>query len=1367
MIWPRTFDVFPPAFPETGGRSSAARNTNVLAGGACSWGFSAGFGFGCDSGFGFGSDDGDPFPGSTGNREFSWGTVPDNYSNEGVPTQVSLRNIGGPGDTVTLDVEVWSPILLFEKYTVNDQDGDNDGEPDPGEDVTIELRLRNHGSTARDVVVWVRTDDEFVSPQETMLTLDSIPGMSVSEPLAFDLEFGESIPEPYEAGFTIDIEAAHAQGSYAFTEELVIAVPLRRLAHWPQFLGAAVSGSMAAADLDLDGVKEITVGSYDGRLHAWEIDGTYLPGFPVQTRSGLGPKPAICDIDIDGQPDIIVCSLDGLIYVISNEGDILPGWPQATGDRIYSPPTLADIDDDGMVEIISASMDGMVYAWNEDGSLLPNWPVELGGAEVWMGPAVADLDGDHVEEVLVGGFGNPLYAVKGDGTFMDGWPILLGGGCGRGSPSVADYDGDGEFEIAVSGLLSNTVYLVSLDGKIVRGWPKWSYNCSELSAPIPADVDNDGLPEISVSTSCGTIVAWNADGSYCDAVLSDAKNPVIRCEPVYADVDGNGSIEGLVGTSVEDRSTLDAFGADGRVLGFPLSVNGNVYSTPVVDDLDNDGYIEIAAATMGGEVNVWRFIGASGKGRIEYSQSRGDEWNTGLYGFTPNANVPLADLALSSSDISVSPDNPRVGDGVEIVVTVRNVGHWDAGQFLVNFYYYELEESRLITSVPVDNLPAKQDRVLRVQWEVPDGNSNWLLYVSLDHGDEVREMSELNNLAHHRLYMSVADLAVREAELKPYPVDLGEDFIISAVIENRGEDVARGFTVSFYDSLKTEERRFASFPVDSLVPGQSVKIETGHRIETFREDFVMVYVVVDHEEAVLEYHLKNNTYQFQVNSGVAGEVLSLPLGVSVSELDLSRSAVAMASPQCNCIFVSDPENHEHILFESPGRDIDLARNRIVFSQGGDIVGYDLKDSLLYIVSTAPESEGQPTVWGENTAWVGSSPVRSTLYLKRGPGDTRTVRALEGGEISNPEISHRVLAWEETSFGQTRVQAYDLAADTLVSLPAAGGDRSNPAVWGSIIVWEDRSVDGGDILGFNCETGELLEIARKEGLQLEPAISGDVVVWQDNRNGNWDIFGFSIAGMEERPISRQQDNQLRPAVSDSTVMWMDYRTDMDEIRGLRFGAKRTVARVDRFEALSQDGQISLLLSVREFDNGIKYRFYRYPDDRPLPSDKHTHLRAEFELQGDSTYVFADTLVAARRPFYYTLGIVDGYGDETHVGPVNGTAYQEAPRRLALGLPAPNPCRNHTTLTFGLPRTAGQAPDESWPDPDNDMSNVNVSVYSVTGQLVRTLRASSLVPGYYQVVWDGKNNYGAQVSSGVYVVRAAAGSSRASQKVILLK
>ena len=103
--------------------------------------------------WGFGSDGGDPFPGSEANREFTWWTVPDNYSNEGIPTEVSLRNIGDAGDTVSFDFEVRSPIIVFDSYVIDDRRGDGDGTPDPGEDVLIQVRLRNYGTLAENVRV--------------------------------------------------------------------------------------------------------------------------------------------------------------------------------------------------------------------------------------------------------------------------------------------------------------------------------------------------------------------------------------------------------------------------------------------------------------------------------------------------------------------------------------------------------------------------------------------------------------------------------------------------------------------------------------------------------------------------------------------------------------------------------------------------------------------------------------------------------------------------------------------------------------------------------------------------------------------------------------------------------------------------------------------------------------------------------------------------------------------------------------------------------------------------------------------------------------------------------------------------------------
>lgn len=60
-----------------------------------------------------------------------------------------------------------------------------------------------------------------------------------------------------------------------------------------------------------------------------------------------------------------------------------------------------------------------------------------------------------------------------------------------------------------------------------------------------------------------------------------------------------------------------------------------------------------------------------------------------------------------------------------------------------------------------------------------------------------------------------------------------------------------------------------------------------------------------------------------------------------------------------------------------------------------------------------------------------------------------------------------------------------------------------------------------------------------------------------------------------------------------------------------------------------------------------------------------------------------------------------------------------------------------------------------------------IYNVLGQKVRTLVDEEKSPGSYQVIWDGKNEKGSEVSSGIYFYRIQAGSFIKTAKMSLLK
>jgi hypothetical protein len=81
--------------------------------------------------------------------------------------------------------------------------------------------------------------------------------------------------------------------------------------------------------------------------------------------------------------------------------------------------------------------------------------------------------------------------------------------------------------------------------------------------------------------------------------------------------------------------------------------------------------------------------------------------------------------------------------------------------------------------------------------------------------------------------------------------------------------------------------------------------------------------------------------------------------------------------------------------------------------------------------------------------------------------------------------------------------------------------------------------------------------------------------------------------------------------------------------------------------------------------------------------------------------------------------------------------------------PNPFTGSTVVRFDVAR-AGQT---------------NVSIYSAVGTLVRTLCSSVLAPAHYSFVWDGRDERGRAVGTGVYLMRMKAGDFTATRKLVV--
>ncbi len=64
-------------------------------------------------------------------------------------------------------------------------------------------------------------------------------------------------------------------------------------------------------------------------------------------------------------------------------------------------------------------------------------------------------------------------------------------------------------------------------------------------------------------------------------------------------------------------------------------------------------------------------------------------------------------------------------------------------------------------------------------------------------------------------------------------------------------------------------------------------------------------------------------------------------------------------------------------------------------------------------------------------------------------------------------------------------------------------------------------------------------------------------------------------------------------------------------------------------------------------------------------------------------------------------------------------------------------------------------------------VSLKIYDATGRFVRTLVGAYQQPDYYSVRWDGKDSFGRDVASGVYIYRLVAGDFTNSRKLIVVR
>ena len=101
--------------------------------------------------------------------------------------------------------------------------------------------------------------------------------------------------------------------------------------------------------------------------------------------------------------------------------------------------------------------------------------------------------------------------------------------------------------------------------------------------------------------------------------------------------------------------------------------------------------------------------------------------------------------------------------------------------------------------------------------------------------------------------------------------------------------------------------------------------------------------------------------------------------------------------------------------------------------------------------------------------------------------------------------------------------------------------------------------------------------------------------------------------------------------------------------------------------------------------------------------------------------------------------------------NSSEIKAIPVRFALQQNFPNPFNPSTEIRFDLP--------------END--NVILEVYNMMGQKIKTLASGNMSPGYHSIIWNGTNDAGAKVATGMYFYSINTSNFQSIKKMLFLK
>jgi len=176
-----------------------------------------------------------------------------------------------------------------------------------------------------------------------------------------------------------------------------------------------------------------------------------------------------------------------------------------------------------------------------------------------------------------------------------------------------------------------------------------------------------------------------------------------------------------------------------------------------------------------------------------------------------------------------------------------------------------------------------------------------------------------------------------------------------------------------------------------------------------------------------------------------------------------------------------------------------------------------------------------------------------------------------------------------------------------------------------------------------------------------------------------------------------------------------------------------------------------------ETGIRFLIYRReaggPEDPgdPEPTAEYDLVSDGESYLGPGPHEYLDSAVVAGTWYVYLIACVDLTGAVSYAPAIAVRAAGDA-AVLRLLPPRPNPSQGAGAIQFAVPPPGGE---------------VRLELFDVSGRRVRVLHRGSSAPGIHTVLWQGVNDSGRSLGSGIYFLRLEHGGSVRTQRLVLLR